>query len=390
MNHSYFKISDELKMEFHKAFTQDDDEKIFLFFRKLLQYIENDDSPYSVLLCFENPLKDEENAAFMKDFGRICSNFLEERVKNRSDQSKRHTTGTAMCYLGVAYEYALFGYPLDYESAYEHYLIASQLNNQLGTYKLAQCYEMGKGTDRDTDQALYFYRCAAKLGLTDALHTYGSILSNGYLGAEVDEKTGLHYLSLAAIKADKIYPYPLFDIGKWYETKNGALDVPVDEKYSFGVYLKGANLNDPNCQYRVAKCLENGELKKRKNLSKAIGWYKRAAESGQIDAQLKLFGYYSSGIGKCLKRDLGLSYFWALRAGTKGCARAMFYLGEFSMSGSGIRKDILLALWWYTISSSMGSREGAIKMKQTRDEVRKRDAGPQISPKCCGIFYCKY
>ena len=67
---------------------------------------------------------------------------------------------------------------------------------------------------------------------------------------------------------------------------------------------------------------------------------------------MKLFGLYSSGLSEILKRDLGSSYFWALRAGTKGCARSVFYLGERIMSGSGIRQDILLGLWWYTIADT--------------------------------------
>lgn len=104
-----------------------------------------------------------------------------------------------MCFIGVSHEYGQFGNPIDSEEAYSNYLLSAQLNNDLGTYKLAQCYENGKGTSRNIEKALYFYRCAAKLGLPDALHSYGSILVNGCLGSEVDEKTGLDYLSLESI-----------------------------------------------------------------------------------------------------------------------------------------------------------------------------------------------
>jgi len=384
MKRKHVRLSDEIKAEFYRAFEQDDDEKIFLFFRQFLKYIENDDSPFNILLCFTNPLKDDENKEFLKCFDRTCKEFLDSRSHYRHDSSKNNTTGSAMCFIGVAHEYGLLGYDLDREKAFDHYFLSAQLNNHLGTYKLAQCHEKGIGTDVDREKALYFYRCAAKLGLTDALHTYGSILANGYLDAEVDEKTGLHYLSLAAIKANKIYPYPLFDIGRWYEKKREGQDNSAEMAYSFEVYLKGAYLNDPNCQYRVAKCLSDGELNQKKNLQKSIEWYKKAAQSGQIDAQLKLFGFHFSGINGILRRDLGIAYFWALRAGTKGCPRAVFYLGEFAMNGSGVKQDILLALWWYKIASTLGSREGSIKWEQTNREVMKRDSGPKLPPSCCG------
>lgn len=390
MRKKNIEISNELKTEFHIVFEKGNEEDIFLFLRKFLKFVENDDSPFNISLIFSNPLKDEENDYFMKCFTRTCNNFLESKASQKNDRERKKTTGSAMCFIGVGHEYGLFGYELDYELAHDYYEISAQLNNRLGTYKLAQCYEMGKGTQKDLERALYFYRCAAKLGLTDALHTYGSILANGYMGSEIDEKTGLHYLSLAAIKANRIYPYPLFDIGRWYEKKREDQDNAAEEEYSFQVYLKGAQLGDPNCQFRIAKCLNEGELGQKRNLGRSIEWYKKAAQSGQIDAQLKLFDYYFSGISGILRRDPAVSYFWALRAGTKGCPRAVFYLGEFAMNGSGIKQDIILALWWYKIAMTMGSREGKIKYHETLEEVMRRDTGPQIPSNCCRILLCRY
>lgn len=386
INNSFFKVTEELQREYHKSFTSEDDSKIFFFLRKLLQFVENDNSAYNVLLLFENPLKDDKNRNFINDLNRNCRDFLESKKMS----SDKHTSGSALCYIGVGYEYGFFECPKDYREAFDSYLISSQLNHDLGTYRLAQCFEQGKGTSRDSEKALYFYRCAAKLGLIDALHVYGSILANGYLGTKSDQKTGLHYMSLAAVKASKLYPYPLFDIGKWYETKQESLDITVDEQYSFDVYMKGANLNDPNSQYRIAKCYENGELKRSKSLSTAVAWYKKAAENGQIDAQMMLFGFYSAGVMNSVRKDFGKSYYWALRAGIKGNARAVFFLGEYARSGTGIKQDILLALWWYTVSASMGSYEAKIKMRETKAEIERRDIGPEIPYMCCGIVVYKY
>lgn len=376
MNERYYQITEQLKTDYHKSFNSGDDQLIFNFLRKYMQFIEDDSSSYNILILFENPSYNEENRYFLRDLNRNCRNFLES--KEKSDD--KETIGLVFCYIGFGYEYGLFEYYRDYEAAYEKYLISTQLNNDLGTYRLAECYEQGKGTSRDIDRAFYFYRCAAKLGIVDALHVYGSMVKTK------DQKTGLHYLSCAAIKADKIYPHPLYDIGKWYETKQETLDVSMDEEYSFDVYMKGAKLGDPNCQYRVAKCYENGELKRSRNMKKAVHWYKLAAENGHVDAQMILFGLYSTGIPNVLERDLSKSYYWALRAGIKCNPRASLYLGAYSREGLGVEKDLLLSLWWYMISATMGSYEAKIKYEETRREVERRDLGPEIPYKCCFIW----
>ncbi|KAM0680043.1 hypothetical protein GINT2_001731 [Glugoides intestinalis] len=385
MNSSFFKVTEDLKDAYYKCFESKSDKKVFQFLKKYLQFVENDSSSFNVLMLFENPLHKSERRSFMKELNGNCRRFLEEKQRSKNNA----TIGEALCYVGVGYEYGLFGYKRDCYAAFEAYVTSSRLSNGLGTYKLAQCFEKGKGTSQDIGKALYFYRCAAKLGLVDALHVYGAILANGYLRCSIDHKTGLHYLSLAAVKASNVYPYPLFDIGKWYETKQETLDTFYDEEYSFKVYMKGANLNDPNSQYRIARCFENGELKQTRSIATAVQWYKRAADNGQTDAQMMLFGLYSSGINGVLNKDSGKSYYWALCTGIRGNARAVFFLGEYSRNGIGIESDILLALWWYTISASMGSYEAKVKMRETRAEIEKRDIGPEIPYKCCGIvFYC--
>lgn len=382
MNERYYRMTQKLKDEYHRSFNSGEDEKIFKFLRMYMQFIENDNSSYNILILFEDPLRNEENRFFLRDVNRNCRNFLESKESSKGSLEDKETTGLVFCYIGFGYEYGVFEYYRDQEMAYEKYLISAQLNNDLGTYRLAECYEQGKGTDRDIDKAFYFYRCAAKLGIVDALHVYGTMIKSK------DQKTGLHYLSCASIKADKIYPHPLYDIGKWYETKQETLDVCMDEEYSFDVYMKGAKLDDSNCQYRVAKCFENGELKRNRNMNKAVKWYKLAAENGHVDAQMILFGLYSTGVPNVIERDLSKAYYWALRAGIKCNPRASLYLGEYSKEGLGVESDILLALWWYTISVTMGSYEARIKYEDTRREVEKRDLGPEIPYKCCFIWRC--
>lgn len=385
MNRAFFELSEDLKQLYNSAFHSQNDSEIFLFFRKLLAFLESDSSSYNTLFLFENPLKNQTKREFMQNVHGKCWKFLNEK-KNNPDKA---ISGAAMCYIGMGHDYGMFELEGDVEKAVEAYIMSSQLGDGLGTYRLGQCFELGRGVERDYDRALHLYRCAAKQGNVEALHIYGTVLTYGCLGMEEDERMGLHYMTQAALKASSIYPYPLYDIGRWYEIKRETLDTITDERYSFEMYKRGGALADPNSQYRIAKAYENGELQKEKSVNSAVVWYKRAAENGQIDAQLMLFGFYASGTAG-VEKDFSRSYYWALRAGTRGNARAVFFLGEYAMSGLGVQRDVLLGLWWYTISASMGSYEARIKMKETRAEIEKRDFGPDIVIKCCGIVFCRY
>lgn len=389
MNAIYFDLTEDLQKEFTESFDQNnnDDACKFNFLRKFLVFVENDVSSFNHLILLGNPIKNKQYFRFMYEFNEKCKEFLVIMTKEPDNIERKHEIGSAFCYIGAAYEYGLFGYSQDFYQAFESYLLSSRLNNAFGTYKLAQCFEKGKGTERDPEKALYFYRCAAKLGLTDALHTYGMLLAKGGLGAEIDEKTGLHFLSLASIQSNKIYPYAQFDIGRWYEIAQETSDVVVDEEYAFNIYLKGAKLNDPNCQFRIATCYERGELGNSKDLEKAAFWYHRAAEGGHIEAQVMLAEFYRTGLETKIKRDLKKAYFWSLQAGTRGCPRSLTYLGDYARIGSGIKPDILLSMWWFMISAEMGSTEGAVKYEETKAEVERIDVGPQIPNNCCGCGF---
>ena len=50
----------------------------------------------------------------MRYFGRTCRSFLETISKEKTKLQCKETTGMAMCYIEVAYEYGLFGYPLNH------------------------------------------------------------------------------------------------------------------------------------------------------------------------------------------------------------------------------------------------------------------------------------
>lgn len=388
INKQYLSLGNDLITEYHTLFQGNDDKKSFIFLRKYLKYIESDDEPYHRLFILKSPYAArKENQVFLKEFNETVSRYLEHMMKHGNALGKKNVKeGEVACYLGVAHEYGLFNKPLNLEVAFYYYTISAQLNSNLGTFRLAQCYERGIGTPQHISKAVYFFRCAAKLGLTDGMHVYGSILANGYLGSEKDVELGLHFLSLASLKAGKIYPYSLFDIGRWYEGSTKDTDVLSDDNYSYEIYYKGTQLKDPNCMYRIAQAYETGDLGRKISPGKAFEFYKMAAKYGQVDAQLAVSEIYFNGVGGKKQRNPSQSYFWALKAATKGSGRGAFIVGEYAFRGFGIKQDMLHALWWFTVSSHYGYEDAVKKIIELKHEVNKKDGGPYVQTSCCSLF----
>ncbi|KAI5168593.1 uncharacterized protein PAEPH01_0259 [Pancytospora epiphaga] len=388
INTLYLSIPNDLIAEYHSVFQENDDKKIFLFLRKYLRYIECDEGPYNRYFTLRDPVTTKkETKVFMKDFNAAVGKYLGHYMKHSNLSAKKSVKeGEVACYTGVGHEYGIFGMPLNPKMAFYFYTISAQLNCDIGTFRLAQCYERGLGTHKNLAKAVYFFRCAAKLGLTDGMHVYGMVLAHGYMGAPRDMELGLHFLSLASLKASRIYPYSLFDIGQWYENNSNDANIISDSEYSFEIYYKGTQLNDPNCMHRLGLAYQNGDFGRKVNQSKAFEFYRMAAKQGQIDAQLAVSEIYFNGVGARKKRSPDQSYFWALKAATKGSARAGFILGEYAVRGYGVKQNMLLSLWWFTIASSFGSEEASKKIVELKHEIEKKDSGPFVQPGCCSIF----
>jgi TPR repeat protein len=296
--------------------------------------------------------------------------------------NKTSLRGEATAYLGMAYELGAFGVKVDLKKAHGYYTSACKQNNALGAFRLAQCFEKGIGKPKSMSRALTFYRCAAKLGLIEALHTYGAILIYGDLGSKRDPAGGLFYLKLATKNSNENYPYPYFDLARCFEADNPIKEIVSDDAYAFELYLKGAKLGCPNCQYRIGRALEYGELGSEKDLESAVFWYNKAGESGQVDAQLALSGFYFTGIHDVLEKNPTQAYVWALRAAVRGHMAAAYCVAEFIESGIGVKRDIMHALWWYTIAHMLGHTRAKAKMDGLKSQIQGKNKQAKKPAKC--------
>lgn len=116
-------------------------------------------------------------------------------------------------------------------------------------------------------------------------------------------------------------PEALFFLGCSYST--GTLGLELDSARAFELYTRAAKAEHPQASYRVAVCYEIG-VGTRRDIDKALTWYKRAAQLGDVSSMYKL-GMLALDADQI---DEGLS--WLLRAsdlGEQSSPHALHQLG---------------------------------------------------------------
>ncbi|KAM0671632.1 TPR repeat-containing protein [Ordospora colligata] len=386
---SFFgRLNKTLKHDFEKAIQSESNEEIFNLLREYMKFIEDENESYKYLFVIgQNPLDElKDTQKSMEKFNTKCLSFLIKTVNNSDSLHPYDSTlSEAQTFMGLGYEFGLFGLSKDDIKAVGYYSSAARQNHPIGTFRMGQCLEKGIGKPKNWKHALDFYRCSAKLGYIAGMHTYGSVLIHGDMGSKKDIQSGLFYLKLAVRKATHEYPYPYYDLAQIYESNMTSGEIQTDEEYAFRMYLKGAELSCPNCQYRVAKCYETGELMQERNLALAYNWYKKASELGQIDAQMSYSRILFTGIDGIVQSDLNESLFWALKAAIKGHPQAAYSVAEFAEAENNGTGNTLLAIWWYTVSYEFGNTQAKSKINMLQHQIDIQNRGSK-EPKCCGCF----
>jgi TPR repeat protein len=93
----------------------------------------------------------------------------------------------------------------------------------------------------------------------------------------------------------------------------------------------------------------------KKDSGQAVSWYRKAAEQGNVDAQLKLASTYYGGDG--VKRDYAEAFSWLGKAAEQGNADAQFLLGSMYYEGDGMEPDSAEALKWFRKAAAQGNAD---------------------------------
>ena len=162
----------------------------------------------------------------------------------------------------------------DKKEAVKWFRMAARGGNVYAQLALGECYSQGDGVPVDKTEAVKWYRKAAENGNKDACIKLGDCYIEG-VGVEMNKEEG----------------------SKWY--KKGR------EQLRFLLQLGKLNRKHGDCCYYG----EGGEAEDK---TKAVKFYRMAAEQGDAAAQLMLGYCYAEGVG--VEKDKGAALEWYRKA----------------------------------------------------------------------------
>lgn len=228
-------------------------------------------------------------------------------------------------------------------------------------YHLAECYFYGLGTERNLSKAFEYYQEASynpNIYKEKACEKMYALLLKGYWQDEIDDDV-FESIAYDAEKGDRKaqfilgncyyngygidvdYAEALFWREKAAEAGDAQAQFLVAQQYFSGIgtlidvekakqwYTLSAENGNVEAQFELAKLLENGKDRVKKNLAGAFYWYKKAAEADDIYAILKVGQMYDAGIG--IGKNIEKALYWYEKAAAKNSVDAIYYLANISL-----------------------------------------------------------
>ena len=115
--------------------------------------------------------------------------------------------------------------------------------------------------------------------------------------------------------------------------------------------LAKANGGDMTAQVAVGEAYAAG-AGVTQDLSAAAEWYKKAADKGDVAAQLHLAILYRDG-GKGFERDMTQAAGWYLKAADQGDVGAQGMMGTLYSAGQGVDQNYAEAYYWLDLAAAV-------------------------------------
>ena len=225
----------------------------------------------------------------------------------------------AQNHLGLVYAEGR-GVEQDDAKALEWFRKAAAQGHAAAQYHLGLVYAEGRGVEQDDAKALEWFRKAAAQGHAAAQNHLGLVYAEGR-GVEQDDAKALEWFRKAAAQghaAAQNYLGLMFSSGR--STPRNHDEVKL--------YAKHAGQDNSDVQYQFGLNEQDG--------AKAMEWFRKAAEQGNVDAQFKLVWAFDND-----------SVFWLKNSAKQGHSLSQYLLGSMYAKGQGVEQDDAKALEWF-------------------------------------------
>lgn len=248
------------------------------------------------------------------------------------------------------------GVAVDYARALDLFNKSAKNKNAIAYYELGLMYEEGqtpegRGVFQNLERALKFFKAAGEGGVPQGYLKAAKYHHQG-ISVPRDLQKAIEYYSKVADVADEQFKkaYGLL-LAQLY------IDLGSSEKnqeQAVKWYLKAAEAGDLNAQLIVAKAYLSGHGIS-VNEQEARRWFEIAAQTDNIDALVNLGYIYANGVGVDI--DYTKANIYYTRAAEQGSPEAAWNLGNFYANGYGVTQDAKKAQEWFTRSEKLGRRQ---------------------------------
>ena len=137
-----------------------------------------------------------------------------------------------------------------------------------------------------------------------------------------------------------------------------------------------------DAQLKLARAYERGNGVS-KNDQEALKWYRSAAEHGNPEAQENLGVIYLAG--EIVKQDKHEAFAWFQKSARQGNADAMYDLGAAYYNGDGIEANDTLSFAWFTLAKEAGDQTGSGSGAKSRIRVEGLENHSEFQVDCRNV-----
>ena len=241
----------------------------------------------------------------------------------------------------------LFEYQMskkDVSDIFNKYITSANHGDVLSQTIVGYIYENGIGMDRNTEEAVKWYRKAADQGYAAAQMELATCYSLG-LGLP---KNNTESIRLTRLAADQNYAPAQNQLGYNYSYGHG---VKMDKNEGAKWYRKAAEQGDVGAQSALGNMYRKGEGVPQ-DYAEAVKWLRKAAEQGDDMAQNNLGECFLNGKG--VPQNYTEAMKWFRKAAENGNAIAYVNLGFMYEKGQGVPQDYKEAIKWYRKAAGYG------------------------------------
>ena len=238
---------------------------------------------------------------------------------------------------------------------------------------LGYMYSKGEGVDESDPEAIQWYRKAAdrakKQKRSDLTYFFGiaAIRSRSPDIFEAKRRAASNYLEAANLG----HGIAQFNLGLMYY--RGMAGFASDEAEAVYWFRKSAEQGNADAQLKLGEMYALG-MGVPVDYVEAVRWISEAAELGQVVAQVNLGRIYADG--DWVAEDDLEAVRWIRKAAEQGSAIGQYSLAQLFENGEGVVKDVVQAYAWISIAAARGDEQFQVEKKRisegmTNGEITK-------------------